>query len=277
MSDRDYELIDAGDGAKLERFGRYVVERPAAQAVWARHNPSAWKRVDARFERAGTKGTWDRRGMPDMWPVEIDGLTFTAKVNEHGNIGLFPEHASLWPWVGDQVRTIGRGCRVLNLFAYTGSVTLAAARAGAEVVHLDASKTSVDIARRNAEESRLDDASIRWIVDDAMRFVHREQRRGNRYQAIVLDPPTFGRGPTGQLWKIEADLAEFVDTCCSLLADGPSFVVLTCHSPGFTPLVLENLLRPHATGPLSSGEMTVMDRGGRPLPSGAYARWSASS
>jgi 23S rRNA (cytosine1962-C5)-methyltransferase len=277
MGRHSYELIDAGDGAKLERFGEVILERPAAQAVWRPHDRRAWKGAHGRFERS-TSGTghWRLDDVPNSWPVEVGGLTLTAKLNDHGNVGLFPEHGALWDWTAAQVHTLGAGARVLNLFAYTGSITLAAARAGAEVTHLDASKSSVDAARRNADESGLSDRPIRWIVDDAMRYLHREARRGSSYDAIVLDPPTFGRGPTGQLWKIESDIGDLLDACWDVLADGPSFVVLTAHSPGFTPLVLGNLISSRATSAVESGEMFVSDRAGRPLPSGAYARWSAS-
>ncbi|MGE3164922.1 MAG: class I SAM-dependent methyltransferase [Planctomycetota bacterium] len=270
-----YELIDSGQQMKLERFGPYVLARPAAQAVWAQSAASAWRGADATFTResSGT-GTWEfQRTLPLEWDMNSCGLTWRLRRNDFGHVGIFPEQEPCWRWIREQVQHARGASEVLNLFGYTGGSTLSAAAAGARVVHLDASKTSVKAARDNAELSGLAERPIRWIVEDAVRFVDRELRRERRYSGIVLDPPSYGRGARGETWKIEDDMLPFLEKCCRLLDTGPAFVLLSSHSPGFTPIVLANLLAGFLDGPIESGEMVVHEASGRPLPAGAYARW----
>ena len=275
-----YELIDSGDQKKLERFGKLRLVRPCAQAVWKPADSREWSRVDAHFRRHSS-GTGEWRGkLPEAWTFEHAELEWEVRPNEYGNLGIFAEQTSCWEWIREQVAarvaTGGEPPAVINLFGYTGGSTLAASAAGAAVCHVDASKTSVRQARTNASLSRLAERPIRWIVEDALLFVEREIRRGRRYQGMILDPPTYGRGPNGEVWKIDDGIVELVERCREVLADGPSFFLLTSHSPGYTPIVLENLIAPGARAEVEGGEMTIIDRTGRSLPSGAFARWSES-
>lgn len=291
MAGDGYELIDSGDQEKLERFGDRWLRRPSAATVWARRIPGEWRKAEATFERdRGGTGRWNLKrgsGRLDNWSMEHAGFVWHLHANEHGNIGIFPEQGPCWTWIRESIDRVlsGRQVRgdddrpeVLNLFGYTGGSTLAAAAAGARVVHVDASKTSVQNARENAGSSGLAERPVRWIVDDAVKFVDREIRRGRSYQGIILDPPTYGRGTGGEVWSVESDIAPLVEKCRRLLADDAALFLLTSHSPGFTPLALGNLL-PEVPGDVTveTGEMTVADRAGRPLPSGAYARWFRAS
>lgn len=287
MAANGYELIDAGGQEKLERFGDRWVRRPSAAAVWERRLPQEWKKAEATFQRdRGGVGKWShRRGnRVTNWSIHHEGFNWNLHANEHGNVGIFAEQAPCWGWVQNVIERASRQRpsppEVLNLFGYTGGSTLAAAKAGASVVHVDASKTSVQNARDNAKSSELEDRPIRWIVEDAVKFVDREIRRGRRYQGIILDPPSYGRGTGGEVWTIETDMLPLLQKCSQLIADDPCLFLLTSHSPGFTPMALRNLLPfgEHSIRDftLSEGEMVVEDRGGRPLPSGAYARWERS-
>lgn len=270
-----YQLIDSGSQMKLERFGPFVLARPSAQAVWGVSDRDVWQEADATFTResSGT-GVWEsHRPVPMEWDMQACGLTWRLRRNDFGHVGIFPEQESCWRWIRGQVEAGPTDSEVLNLFGYTGGSTLSAAAAGARVVHLDASKTSVNAARDNAALSGLADRPIRWIVEDAVRFVDRELRRDRRYFGIVLDPPSYGRGARGETWKIEDDMRPFLEKCCRLLQAGPAFVLLSSHSPGFTPLALANLLEEFLDGPVESGEMIVQEPSGRPLPAGAFARW----
>lgn len=252
-----YELMDSGDGEKLERFGKYVLQRPCGQALWQKEGE--WK-CDARFTRAdGWTGN-----LPKMWEAEHEGIRFKLKATDFGHVGMFPEHAEHWKWMCEQVA--GRQARVLNLFAYSGGATLALAKAGVEVCHVDAAKGMVDWARENAALNGLEDRPIRWIVDDAIKFLKREVRRGSRYEGVILDPPSFGRGAQGQVFKIEEDLPSLLQLCQEVLSDQPRFMLLSCHTPGITPLVLKHLVGGEC------GEMVIS--GKRDLPCGSYARVS---
>jgi 23S rRNA (cytosine1962-C5)-methyltransferase len=268
----EYQLLDSGDGEKLERFGEVVLRRKVPNALWSRCLPaSAWDEYHAVHIGSGeTEGRWEcRRPLPDHWWVRHAGLAFLLRPNPFGHLGLFPEQAENWQWLRTHLRPEGR---VLNLFAYTGGSTLAAAIAGGRVTHVDAVRGVVNWAAENAKAAGL--TTIRWIVDDAAAFATRELRRGIRYDAIVLDPPTFGRGPKGQLWKIEDDLPALLRTCRQLLSDAPGLFLLSAHTPGLSPLALENLLREHLVnlpGDVECGEMVIA--GPRPLPSGVFARW----
>lgn len=276
-----YQLLDSGGESKLERVGPYLLVRPSPQAVWSPGLPEKeWQDADAVYIRSSTGGgNWDfHRRLPDKWEIEYRGLKFFIKPTGFGHLGIFPEHGESWDWIEERIRGARGQVSVLNMFAYTGGATMAAARAGAAVCHLDASKGVVDWAREDAALSGLSDRPVRWIVDDVVKFVQKEIRRGKSYDAIILDPPSFGRGATGEVWKIEDDLLKLLHDCRKLLTDNPLFVHLSCHSPGFTPLVLQNLLAEMMRGKkggLSNGEMVIPEGSGRVLPSGAYARWSA--
>jgi 23S rRNA (cytosine1962-C5)-methyltransferase len=280
----DYQLLDSGNTRKLEQIGPYLIVRPAPQAIWQPRLPqAAWQRADASYERDSTGGgSWQFRGaVKREFDILFNSLSLRIKLTDFGHLGLFPEQAANWDWLRDRIRhrlqhTNNRNLHVLNLFGYTGGSTLAASQAGAHVVHVDAAKGVVDWARRNADISRLQERPIRWLVDDALKFVKREARRSNRYQGIILDPPSFGRGPKGEVFKIEDDLLPLLEECRTLLADDPLFILYSGHTPGFTPLVMHNQLATISPkgGQIEHGEMVIVDQQGRPLPSGTFARWS---
>lgn len=259
-----YELIDSGDGQKLEQFGEHLIQRPCSQALWKKQHPEQWS-PDARFTREPT-GKWIGQ-LPEHWTAKHKGIEFILKSTDFGHLGLFPEHAAHWPWMEALINK--RPVNILNLFAYSGGATLACAKAGAQVCHLDASPGMVSWAKENAAINGLSDAPIRWIVDDAVKFMKREVKRGRKYEGIILDPPSFGRGKQGQVFKIEDDLPELMELCQQLLSDTPLFTLLTCHTPGITPLVLHHML-----GQGEFGEMTLDGANALPLPSGSYARVS---
>ena len=290
MSADGYELIDSGGGRKLERFGRYVLARPCAQAMW---RPSlgaeAWSRADASFDREDGNRWHGRGNLPKEWQISAAGIRFRLGGTDFGHLGIFPEQIAQWKWIREAVaQRLYSGCRLsnagsrqaadggrprlLNLFAYSGGSTMAAALGGAEVCHLDASKGMVEWARENAKINNLGDWPIRWIVDDAHKFMKREVRRGRRYDAIVLDPPTFGRGAGGEMYKIERDIGETLDLAKSLLSDEPMFVLFSSHTPGLSVRVAENMLGqifPKAR--VESGEM-LLEGSSLPCPSGIYCR-----
>ncbi|MFN0057695.1 MAG: class I SAM-dependent methyltransferase [Planctomycetota bacterium] len=278
MNTSGYQLIDSGDQLKLERFGAFVLTRPASQAVWPRRNLATWHKVDASFERNSSgSGNWRIEStLPPCWSMQYFNFTFTLRPNEHGNVGIFPEQEPCWSWIIATVKAVAppiKSFDVLNLFGYTGGSTLAALAAGANVVHVDASRTSVQAARENVAASGLGDRSVRWIVEDAGKFVERELRRARRYHGIVLDPPSYGRGTNGEIWQIERDLVPLLANCQRLLHEDARFLLLTSHTPGFTPLVLANLLEAPSGVAADCGEMLLRDTRERALPSGAFARW----
>ena len=265
-----YSLLDSGGEEKLERFGNQILIRPSSAAVWKRDDPKNWKKADAHFTRTPANKWTGREKLPKSWKIALSGLTFRIEPSDFGHLGIFPEHESHWRWMEEKLQ--GKKANVLNLFAYTGAATLAAARAGASVCHLDASKPMVEWARENAALNHLEDRPIRWIVDDVMKFLRREVRREKKYDAILLDPPTFGRGPNGELFKIESEMGELLELCKLLLSDRPLFVLLTCHTSGLTPTVLQNLLKQiFANGEVEAGETLIEAK--IPLPAGTYARW----
>lgn len=274
-----YELLDSGNGAKLERFGDVVLARPCAQAVWQPQRPALWKTADATFDREDGNRWHGRSRLPKEWAIAVDGTRFRLSGTDFGHLGIFPEQRAQWVWIREAIAAARRPLRVLNLFAYSGGSTLAAARAGAEVCHLDASRGMVQWARSNAALNGLESHPIRWIVDDAHKFLNREVRRGRRYDGIILDPPTYGRGGNGETYKIERDLTETLRLCRALLSDAPCFLLLSAHTPGHTPVVLSNVLTQALRGlggAVASGEMLLSGAEDVfPLPSGAYARWKA--
>lgn len=284
MHASDYELLDSGDGRKLERFGPHVLSRPAAQAVWRPSlPPSRWAQADAAFDREDGQRWHNRGALPESWTITVDGLRFRLSGTDFGHLGIFPEQREQWLWLDRTIRAaaarLGRRPTVLNLFAYSGGATLAALRAGAEVCHLDASRGMVQWARDNAAMNDLADAPVRWIAEDAHKFLGREERRGRRYDGVILDPPTFGRGAGGEVYKIERDLVKTLALCRAVLSDEPGFALLSGHTPGFSPVVLANTLGPSMAGVrgrVEHGELLLAGAPGiAPLPNGTWARWVA--
>ena len=278
---RDYELIDCGGGEKLERWGKHVLVRPDPQAIWQtpRNNP-LWRRPDARYARASTGGgAWEKKDVPAQWQVRYRELTFQVKPMNFKHTGLFPEQAANWDFAMEQIRRAGRPISVLNLFAYTGGATVACAAAGASVCHVDAARGMVSWGRDNARASGLEDAPIRWIVDDCAKFVEREIRRGRRYDALIMDPPSYGRGPTGEVWKLEENLYPFVELVSGVLSDEPLFVILNSYTTGLAPSVvtyiLETLISKRFGGRTVSDELGLpVTESGLALPCGATGRWT---
>jgi 23S rRNA (cytosine1962-C5)-methyltransferase len=279
-----YALLDSGHGRKLERFGEATLVRPCAQALWPPQCPQAdWLAADATFDREEGQ-RWQNRGrLPDQWTIEVEGIRFRLSGTDFGHLGIFPEQRANWRWLRETLRQAGQGraqpVNVLNLFAYSGGSTFAAALEQAQVCHLDASAGMVQWARDNAARNKLQAAPIRWIVDDAHKFMQREIKRGRRYDAMVLDPPSFGRGAQGEVYKLERDLPETLALCARLLSETPVAILLSAHTPGVTPTVLEHLLR-HALAPragaITSGEMLLTGAPAVwPVPNGCYARWHA--
>ena len=280
----DYALLDSGDGFKLERFGNQKIIRPDPQAFWKPHRAvSDWK-ADAHFDaKAGDdeRGQWRKLNpkAPETWPMEWDGLKFMARRTPFRHLGLFQEHSVHWAFAKEQLKGIKGQPKVLNLFGYTGMMSLACAQAGAEVVHLDASPKSNGFGKEHQEMSGLQDRTIRWIADDAMKFVAREGRRGNTYDGIVLDPPKFGRGTNGETWKFEEDLPALLDAIVPLLSTKPRFVILTAYAVRLSHIALAQALGDRLEpfgGRIEMGEMAIPEqKSGRMLPTAICARWRA--
>ena len=278
---QDYELLDCGGGEKLERWDKQYLVRPDPQAIWEtpRRLPE-WKRANARYLRSQTGGGhWEKKALPESWQVHYKDLTFQVKPMNFKHTGLFPEQAANWDFAMDQIRRAGRPIRVLNLFAYTGGATVACAAAGASVCHVDAAKGMVAWARENAAASGLSGAPIRWIIDDCAKFVEREIKRGRRYDAVIMDPPSYGRGPSGEIWKLEKDLFPFLKLVSGVLSEDPLFFIINSYTTGLAPSVLTCLLDSVVTPRFGGG--TVSDELGLPvtdsglvLPCGATGRWT---
>jgi 23S rRNA (cytosine1962-C5)-methyltransferase len=271
-----YELLDCGEERKLERFGTVILDRPSPQAIWPRMTPESWQAAQAVFTRHESgNGEWTtRRNAPvGPWKTTLNDLTFEIRLTGFGNVGLFPEHSVHWGWLRD---TIARGAAakptILNLFGYTGGASLVCARAGAHVVHVDAAKAVNAWGIVNAKANQLPEGNIRFLCEDALKFVNRELRKGRRYDGIILDPPSFGRGASGEVWKIERDFYPLLVKCAELLSDTPCFLLVTAHSPGISPVTLENLIPPKH-GIVESGEMLIQSPRAI-LPAGVYARWT---
>lgn len=275
-----YALIDTGHESKLERFGEYVIARPSAQAMWKPTLPSStWDQADASFSRDGGNAWSTRKQIPENWITEIEGIKFKIAPTDFGHLGVFPEHSMLWNGMTQLIRQQKKAPQVLNLFAYSGGATLAAAKAGASVCHLDASKGMVQWARENAALNNLENAPIRWIVDDVIKFLKRELKRGTRYDGIILDPPSFGRGNNGEVFKIERDLHEILTLCKMVLTENPLFILFTTHTQGMSPLVMHHLLlqmMKGTQGTIDTGEMVIPSEKGLSLPCGSFARWVQS-
>ena len=279
---KDYDLLDCGSGEKLERWGKYILVRPDPQAIWdTPRTLSGWNRPHARYARSSTGGgQWAKKEVPERWTVGYKGLTFNIKPMNFKHTGLFPEQAANWDFCMDAIRNAGRPISVLNLFAYTGGATVACAAAGASVCHVDAAKGMVAWAKENAQSSGVADKPIRWIVDDCAKFVEREIRRGRTYDAVIMDPPSYGRGPSGEIWKLEENLWPFVELVTQVLSDKPLFFLINSYTTGLAPSVLtyilETLVSKKYGGHTESQELGLpVTHTGLALPCGATGRWMA--
>ncbi|MCI8639646.1 MAG: methyltransferase domain-containing protein [Coprococcus sp.] len=276
---KDYEVIDSSNGEKLERWGTYLLIRPDPQVIWnTPKSHDGWKRPNAHYHRSKKGGgEWEFFDLPKQWDIHYNGLTFHLKPFSFKHTGLFPEQSVNWDWFSEKIRSAGRPVKVLNLFAYTGGATLAAAQAGAQVTHVDASKGMVTWAKENAAASNLADAPIRWLVDDCVKFVEREIRRQNHYDAIIMDPPSYGRGPKGEIWKIEEAIHPLIQLCAKLLSDEPLFFLLNSYTTGLAPAVLTYMLATELRsfkGQVDSQEIGLpVSSNGLVLPCGASGRW----
>lgn len=276
---KDYEVLDTSKGEKLERWGDYILVRPDPQVIWnTPHDHPAWKKKNGHYHRSSKGGgEWQFFNLPEQWTIQYKNLNFHLKPFSFKHTGLFPEQAVNWDWFGDKIRHAEKPVKVLNLFAYTGGATLAAAAAGAEVTHVDASKGMVTWAKENAAASGLKDAKIRWIVDDCKKFVEREIRRGNHYDGIIMDPPSYGRGPKGEIWKIEESIYPFIQLCAGLLSEEPLFFLVNSYTTGLAPAVLTYMISTALKkygGHVDSGEIGLpVTSSGLVLPCGASGRW----
>lgn len=274
---KDYRLLDCGDGRRYEKWGRQYLVRPDPQAIW---QPSeSWDKVNAIYHRSSTGGgSWEVLSLPESWQIGYKSLTFNIKPMSFKHTGVFPEQGANWDFIANMLSRRKKQANVLNLFAYTGGATLAAAAAGAKVCHVDASKGMVTWAKENAKSSGLGDAPIRYIVDDCAKFVRREINRGHKYDAIIMDPPSYGRGPSGEIWRFEDNIYEFVKLCSQVLSDDPLFVIISSYTAGVSPSVPEYILGrlvvPRFGGHTESGELGLpVESTGMPLPCGHTSRW----
>ncbi len=284
---RDYELLDSGDGLKMERFGKYIFSRPESQAMWSRSLPaSEWNNVHAVFQPSGEEsgGHWDfKKRVDEKWEMsyplpQLNPIKFSAMTTPGRHLGVFPEVASHWDFMADSVRKAGRQPNILNLFGYTGLASLAAAAAGAQVTHVDASKKSVTWARENQNLSGLSEKPIRWVVEDAVKYVQREAKRGVKYDGIILDPPKFGRGPKGEIWEVYKSLPNLLDMCRACLSDSPLFVIVTVYAVRASAIhvaqAVDEMMKKYK-GETDSGELVTREKSANRLLSQAvYARWS---
>ena len=277
---KDYEVIDTSCGEKLERWGRYILLRPDPQVIWKTEKTvPEWNRLNGHYHRSSKGGgEWEFFKLPEEWTISYRELNFRLKPFSFKHTGLFPEQAVNWDWCSERIREAGRPVKVLNLFAYTGGATLAAASAGASVTHVDASKGMVTWAKENAAASHLENAPVRWLVDDCVKFVEREIRRGNKYDGIIMDPPSYGRGPKGEIWKIEESIYPFVELAAQLLSDDALFFLINSYTTGLQPAVLSYMLsaviQKKRGGEVQSSEIGLpVSSIGLVLPCGATGRW----
>ena len=275
----DYELLDATDGERLERWGSFVLRRPDPQIIWknAAAHP-AWKKADAVYKRSAKGGgEWTKNKLPEQWTISYGSLVFNLKPMGFKHTGLFPEQAANWDWFSELIRQANRPIKVLNLFAYTGGATVAAAAAGAEVCHVDASKGLVAQAKQNMALNGMADAPVRYIVDDCRKFCEREIRRGNKYDAVIMDPPSYGRGPNGEVWKLEDCISDLIELTVKVLSDKPLFFLINSYTTGLSPATVQYMLNTSISGGRTeSGELGlyVTETGGI-LPCGSSVRWTA--
>ena len=276
---KDYEILDMANGEKLERWKNIVLVRPDPQIIWKNKSfPNKWEDVNARYIRSSTGGgNWDfNKKVPANWQIKYKDLTFNIKPMGFKHTGLFPEQAVNWDWMIDKIKHAGREIKVLNLFAYTGGAKVACSYAGASVCHVDSSKGMVTWAKENIISSGLEKNPVRYIIDDVVKFVNREIRRENKYDAIIMDPPSYGRGTNGEVWKFEENIADLVELCTRVLSDKPLFFLINSYTTGISSTVLENILKLNikAKGKLSSGELGLpMSDSNLILPCGIYGRW----
>ena len=278
---KDYEVIDTCSGEKCERWGDYILVRPDPQVIWdTGHDNPAWKKKNGHYHRSNKGGgEWEFRNLPKEWTIQYRDLTFNLKPFSFKHTGLFPEQAVNWDWCAEKIKNAGRPVKVLNLFAYTGGATISAAKAGAAVTHVDASKGMVGWAKENAVASGLADAPIRWLVDDCVKFVEREIRRGNTYDGIIMDPPSYGRGPKGEIWKIEESIYPFIELTAKLLKKDSIFFLINSYTTGLQPAVLSYMINTAIVskfgGKVEAEEIGLpVSSNGLVLPCGARGRWS---
>lgn len=278
---KDYEILDMANGEKLERWGNIILIRPDPQIIWKEKSfPEKWKNANARYNRSNTGGgNWNFiKPLPKSWQIKYKDLTFNIKPMGFKHTGIFPEQAVNWDWMMNKIRNSNREIKVLNLFAYTGGASVACLKAGASVCHVDSSKGMCEWAKENVASSGLRERPIRFLVDDVVKFVNREIRRGNKYDGIIMDPPSYGRGTNGEVWKFEENIADLVELCMNVLSDKPLFFLINSYTTGISSQVLENLLRINIPkkvgGKFSHGELGLpMTNSKLILPCGIYGRW----
>ncbi len=279
---KDYELLDSGEGEKLERYGEYILRRPDPQAIWKKSSlPGIWEEAKATYVRAGASGKWSKsKDILEPWRIELEGISFSLSLLPSKHLGVFPEQISSWKWLEEKIKSeikTKKEIRVLNLFGYTGGATMAALKAGAEAVHLDASKFAVDLAKKNIDDSKLTDKKVRLIVDDVRKFVEREIKRGSKYDIILLDPPVYGKGSKGESWKIENDLVPLISRIKNILTKNPIAVVLNGYASSYTSSTYANVLdviKENFGGSISFGELGIKEsKTDRVLTAGIFARW----
>lgn len=271
---KEYELLDSGNGFKLERFGGVVVSRPDPQALWGKKlSKKIWDSADAHFER-----NWkEKNKIPKDWKISLDDIVFNLKLSSFKHVGVFPEQIENWKWIKEKIKKADRKINVLNLFGYTGGATLASLQAGAEVCHVDGSKTSIALAKENALLSGLSEKKVRWILDDVSKFVLREIRRGNKYDAVIMDPPAFGRGAKGEVWKIEKDFLNLLNLVKQILSEQPLFIIINGYASGYSHLAYSNSLKEifgNRLGDVETGELAIEEsKTGRILPAGIFGKF----
>lgn len=281
---KDYECLDAGNGEKLERWGNVILRRPEPQAMWEILFDKHWEKVDGFYHRSNQGGGyWEfKNNLPEYWTVNYKDLTFKVTPTNFKHTGLFPEQAVNWDFMMDKIKKANREVKVLNLFAYTGAATMACAKAGAKVVQVDASRGMTQWAKENRDLCGLGDHEIRFIVDDCLKFVLREYRRGHRYDGIVMDPPSYGRGPNKEVWKFEKNMAVLLDACLKILSDKPLFLLINAYTTGISNIVLANMLKTmmlplYPNGKITSGEVSLpIKKNDMVLPCGIYGRWESN-
>ncbi|MGI6240133.1 MAG: class I SAM-dependent methyltransferase [Christensenellales bacterium] len=280
---RDYEVLDTGDGEKLERWGDIVLQRPDPQVIWPKRDAGLWARADGVYRRSAKGGgEWAfHKKLPERWTVRYRDLQFYVRPTGFKHTGLFPEQAVNWDWMAQRITDANRPVKVLNLFGYTGGATIACARAGAHVTHVDAAKGMAQWAGENRALSKIDETRVRWIIEDAGKFVARENRRGNRYDAILMDPPSYGRGPGGEVWKLEDELYALVSACAGLLSERAVFFLINSYTTGLQSAVLSNILGMAVAGArggrVTTGEIALPVTAGGVLPCGACGRWQGDN
>ncbi len=279
----DYQLLDSGEGSRLEKFGKFKIMRPDPQAIWKRRlGPSVWANCDASYISGGKSGKWIyKKGMPQEWPIKYEDISLFCRLTPFKHTGIFPEQQSHWDWIKKTISKCGFQPNILNLFGYTGAATLVAASAGAKVTHVDASYQAIGWARKNQENSSLKDKPIRWILDDVVKFIKRELKRGTKYDGILMDPPTYGHGPNGEVWNFDRMFPELTDICVKLLTSKPLFVIVNAYADAASNIMLQNVMADYMTnlaGTIESGELIIQESGnGRLFSTGIYARWSGTA